>query len=216
MHTLATQLLQDNVNNLPISTYDYDKFANSVERLQLEINSLRRELEASIYTRDPLTGAINSTDMLPVLRELYDLNKQRKLNCALIMVDLDKFKQINDTHGHASGDDVLANTARYLMHSVRGYDKVFRYGGEEFLICLTNVDPITAYDKTEELRKGLAALKIDIGNGKNINITASFGIMMIDNNLTLEENMDRADKAMYNAKNAGRNCVVILEPGQGR
>lgn len=215
MHTLATQILQESANNQTISTYDYDKFANAVERLQLEINSLKRELEASIYTRDPLTGAINRTDMLPILRELYDLNIQRKLNCALVMVDLDKFKAINDTYGHAAGDDVLANTARYLMQNVRGYDKVFRYGGEEFLLCLTNVDPITAYDKTESLRQGLAELKIDIGNAKSVNVTASFGIMVIDHNLTLEENLDRADKAMYNAKNAGRNCVVILEPGQG-
>ncbi len=215
VHKLAAQILTESANKHTISPYDYDKFANAVERLQLELNSLKRELEYSVYTRDPLTGAINRADMAIILGEIYTLTAQKKLQCALIMVDLDKFKLINDTYGHASGDDVLATVARYLMQNVRGYDKVFRYGGEEFLLCITNVDPVTAYDKAESLRQGLADLKIDIGNGKTTSITASFGIMMLDDKIGLEENIERADKAMYNAKNAGRNCVVILEPGQG-
>lgn len=216
VHKIAKELLFASLNNQKISTYDYDRFANAVERLQLEITSLKHELENSLYKRDLLTGAINKSDVIPILREIYDLSKTKSMHCALIMVDIDKLDEINKKYGNSAGDEVLSVISRYLMQNTRGYDKVFRYAGEEFLLCIINVDAITAYDKAEELRKGLTNVNITLADGANIGMTASFGVSILDTNISLDENIEHATTAVKNAKNSGCNCVVILEEGQGK
>lgn len=132
MHHLARLLLLADDTGQTISPLDYDNFANSLERLRLEIYALERELEDSLYNRDSLTGAITRFGILPTLREQQELVKRHAQLCYIAMLDLDNFKAINDLHGHAAGDKVLAEAVRYLIKHLRPYDKVFRYGGEEF------------------------------------------------------------------------------------
>lgn len=209
MHQLSIHLLKNSNLGFQITTHDYDHFANAVERLQLEINSLKRELEIMLYTHDPLTGAINRIDMMPILREWHDMIKRSAMICSVIMIDLDDFKNINDNHGHSAGDKVLVSVSRYLLDNLRPYDKIFRFGGEEFLLCMQQTELDFAFNRCEILRKGIAEIRIDIGERDPIRITASFGIATLDLNGSLDVCIERSDKAMYDAKAAGRNTTRI-------
>ncbi len=211
MHHLARLLLVTADSGEPISTLDFDNFANALERLRLEIFALERELEDSLFNHDSLTGAITRFGILPTLREQQELVKRHAQLCYIAMIDLDNFKAVNDLHGHAAGDRVLAASVRYLIQHLRPYDKVFRYGGEEFLLCMPYTELSSGSDRIKELSEGLAALDIDIGEKEPVRITASFGLALLDPEIPVGASIDRADKALYAAKAAGRNCVRIWD-----
>lgn len=212
MHHLARLLLTAADEGNPVAALDFDNFANALERLRLEIYALERELEDSLFNRDSLTGAITRFGILPMLREQQELVKRHAQLCYVAMMDLDNFKVINDLHGHPVGDQVLAASVHYLIKHLRPYDKVFRYGGEEFLLCLPYTELTPGYDRIKELNEGLAALRIDIGKKEPVHISASFGLALLDPDTPVETTIDRADKALYAAKSAGRNCVRIWNP----
>ncbi len=211
MHQLATHLLLTIEAGSPIQTHDYDNFANAMERMRLEIFSLKHEVEMSLYTHDPLTGAINRTDMLPVLRELHEMVKRETQKCSIAMMDLDKFKEINDHFGHPAGDKVLVALVRYITDHLRPYDKLFRYGGEEFLICMQQTELNSCYERIEILREGIAELPIDIGRLDPVHLTASFGVTEFDRNSSVEHFIEHADKALLLAKSGGRNCTRVWD-----
>lgn len=209
MHLLTTQLLLTFISGRPIETREYDAFSNAMDRLRLELASLKHEVEISLYTRDPLTGAINRADMLPMLRELHEAIKRQSEVCSIAMMDLDLFKNVNDKFGHSAGDVVLSEVVQYITDNIRPYDKIYRYGGEEFLLSMQNTDVASCFERVEELRKGISNLPINIGRKDPIHITASFGIAIMDPLLPIEECIDHADKALYTAKSSGRNCTKI-------
>ncbi len=211
MHHLARLLLLAAETGNTIPALDFDNFANALERLRLEISALERELEDSLFNRDSLTGAITRFGILPTLREQQELVKRHAQFCYIAMVDLDHFKAINDLHGHHAGDCVLSTSVRYLIKHLRPYDKVFRYGGEEFLLCMPYTDLTPCHDRLNELREGIAAQEIDIGEKEPIRISASFGLAPLDPDTPVEASIDRADKALYAAKSAGRNCVRLWD-----
>jgi diguanylate cyclase (GGDEF)-like protein len=128
------------------------------------------------------------------------------------MMDVDHFKAVNDTYGHGAGDQALAASTRYVMAHLRPYDKLFRYGGEEFLLSMPNTDATTGYEVVERVRQGLAALPIPYDGKASLQITMSFGLVLLDPDVSVEQSIDRADKAMYAAKAAGRNCTRIWDP----
>lgn len=212
MHRMAAKMLQTAASGAVISTLDFDSFSNTLERLRLEIYTLKHELEDSLFNIDSLTGADNRIGMLSRLREQQDLAKRQVQSCCLAMMDLDRFKVVNDTYGHVAGDRVLAATAHYVMEHCRPYDKLFRYGGEEFLICMQNTDVKAGYEMVERVRQGFAATPIDYGGNTPLQITMSFGVAMLDPDVSVEQSIGRADKAMYAAKTAGRNCTRIWDP----
>ncbi|MHB1230857.1 MAG: diguanylate cyclase [Halothiobacillus sp.] len=211
MHRLAAQLLQTAASGATISSLDYDSFVNVLERLRLQIYTLKHELEEELYNLDPLTGANNRIGMLTQLREQQEMVKRRVQSCCIVMMDIDHFKAVNDTYGHVVGDMVLAASARNVMEHLRPYDKLFRYGGEEFLICMQNTDAVAGYEVVERIRLGLAANRIDYGGKKPLQITMSFGVTMLDADVSVEQSIEHADKAMYAAKIAGRNCTRIWD-----
>lgn len=211
MHQLATHLLITINSATNITTLDYDQFANSVEQMRLEISALKIELENLLYNCDPLTGAINRINMLPILREQQAIVKRQKQPCCLAMLDLDHFKNVNDQCGHQIGDIVLASTAHYISENIRSYDKLFRYGGEEFLICFPFTELSIANEMIERIRKGLAIMSIDISPKESIHITVSIGLALLDSSLPVEESIEHADKAMYKAKSSGRNCTQLWQ-----
>jgi diguanylate cyclase len=214
MHQLATKLLIEAKAGGTVIAFDFDNFTNALDRMRLEISALECELENVLYNHDPLTGAINRFGILPALREQQELIKREVLSCCIAMVDLDNFKDINDLHGHLVGDYVLTAAARYLIKHLRPYDKIFRYGGEEFLILMQHTEVTSCYDMMERLRKGLATMSIEIDKKElPIHITASFGVVLLVHDAPVETSIDRADKAMYAAKAAGRNCVRIWSAG---
>ncbi|QPK61864.1 diguanylate cyclase [Methylomonas sp. LL1] len=206
MHQLATQLLATAATKAAIAPHDYDAFANALDRLRLEIQTLSREIEESLYNHDPLTGALNRIGMLTSLRALHELVKRQVQQCCIAIMDLDHFKVINDSYGHAVGDKVLSASVRYLMDHLRPYDKVFRYGGEEFLISLPSTDLKAGHTMIERIREELGKPPLAFHGSKPIPLTVSFGLAMLDPEVNVEETIRRADKALYAAKSAGRNC----------
>lgn len=209
MHKITTKLLVTINNGGTVSSYDYDDFANSLEKMRLEISVLQRELNELLYNRDALTGAINRISMLQVLREQQALVKRKVQLCSIAMLDLDHFKTVNDQYGHTAGDYVLAGISRFIIENIRPYDKFFRIGGEEFLICFQNASTKLAFEMVERLRIGISEMQINVNENKFTNITASFGISSIESDSSVEQSIEYADKALYKAKNGGRNNTQI-------
>lgn len=210
MHQLAASLLEAAASGTDVPIGNYEIFANALKGMRLEIGTLQRELEEMRSNLDPLTGANSRTSLLTVLRQQQVLVKRQVMSCALAMMDLDHFKVVNDTYGHVVGDRVLTMVARYAMEHLRPYDRVFRYGGEEFVICMQNTSLEVAHSVINRLCEGLARTPI-FHDGDLIKVTASFGIALLDPELTVDQSVDRADKAMYVAKAAGRNCARVWQ-----
>lgn len=163
-------------------------------------------------THDPLTSLFNRGVILDLLaRELS--RTRREKGCTVVMLgDLDHFKSVNDLYGHVVGDEVLREVARRLLASVRSYDFVGRYGGEEFLIVLNNCDSTQAIARAEEVRKGIAKSPVQTTRGP-LPITMCVGVLSSrDWELCLiEEILVEADLALYKAKADGRNCVRLAQ-----
>ncbi len=212
MHQYAASLLRSSADGVPISIADYERFLTALKRLRLEIATVQRELEDTLYSLDALTGTSGRAGMLTKLREQHELVKREVHACAIAMMDLDDFKSINDRYGHAVGDRVLVGIARYVMAHLRPYDKVFRYGGEEFLICLPDTDLQTGRNILARMGEELASLRHEAGDKTIFHVTISAGLTVLDPGITVEETIDRADKALYVAKAAGKNRVLTWDP----
>jgi len=138
MHQHASSLLRATAAKTPISLDDYERFLSALKRMRLEILSLKRELEVSLYNIDALTGVPGRLQLLEKLRENREFVVRGVHRCTIAMLDVDKFKMVNDVHGHQVGDHVLQAIASYVQSHLRQYDVLFRYGGEEFLLCMPN------------------------------------------------------------------------------
>jgi diguanylate cyclase (GGDEF)-like protein len=208
MHELAARLLLTRAEGMTIRVQDFELFSSALKSLRVEVATLKRELEDLLSHVDPLTGVNSRTSLLTVLRELHALVKRKVMPCSIVMMDLDHFKVINDTYGHQAGDRVLISCAHYVMQHLRPYDKVFRYGGEEFVITLQNTTSETAMQIVGLLREGLAKVPIHY-NDMLIGVTASFGVAPLDADFSVEQSLDHADHALYMAKSSGRNDAQL-------
>ena len=215
MHEYAASLLRSSADGVPISIRDYERFLTALKRLRLEIATVRSELEDALQNLDPLTGTPSRVAMLTKLREQHELAKRKVHACTVVMMDLDHFKSVNDKYGHLAGDKVLISFARYVMAHLRPYDKLFRYGGEEFLICLPDTDLQTGRDIVERFREELALLPHQAECKESFHVTASFGLALLDPDVPVERSIDRADKALYVAKATGRNRAIIWDASMG-
>jgi diguanylate cyclase (GGDEF)-like protein len=164
-------------------------------------------------THDPLTGLFNRGVIMDLLtRELS--RTHREDGCTTILLgDVDRFKNVNDTLGHVTGDEVLREIARRLLASVRSYDFIGRYGGEEFLMVLNNCNLPSALQRAEEIRRAIASAPVQTVRGA-VPVTMSLGILASTEwgLLPVEELLREADVALYEAKAAGRNCVKLASP----
>lgn len=158
--------------------------------------------------RDPLTGLFNRRALEERARREVLLAQRTGRPLSLILFDVDDFKAINDTHGHKAGDRVLQALARAIGQDVRGHDMVARYGGEEFLVLLPDTGGDRAAELAERLRQALRGLELS-ENGQPVPVAASFGVAALGEP---EEEWDglvvAADRALYRAKQAGKNRVV--------
>jgi two-component system chemotaxis family response regulator WspR len=161
-------------------------------------------------TRDGLTGVWNRKMIFDTLAQELARAGREGTPLAIIMVDLDKFKSINDSFGHPAGDAVLQQASRRLSACVRTYDHVGRYGGEEFLIVLPNCDREQAGKLSERLRQSVADAPMN-AEGKELHVTCSLGVAFTDtpNGLSVAALVQAADGALYVAKQTGRNCVQV-------
>lgn len=213
LHQLAARVLSDAAAKARIPTTDYDELVACSLKLRLELETLRHEIETALHNRDALTGAFGRVEILPALRDAGELVRRDVQQACITFMDLDHFKEVNDAHGHLVGDAVLAGAVRYVTEHLRTYDKVFRYGGDEFLILLPAAHIEVASRLIERLRSGLAATTLAVDEaGRPLRMTASFGITPLEPDVSAEECVDRADKALLLAKAAGRNRVLRWDP----
>ena len=178
----------------------------AIERDLTEHKMLQSRLEVLAST-DSLTGLPNRQAIMNQAEKEFARARCDKRPLSLVIIDVDHFKAINDKHGHASGDHVLREVSTICQDVLRGSDVIGRIGGEEFVLLLPNAAQKSAEYVAERMRSRLASTKIYF-HDQEFNITASFGVATInDEDDTLQDMLDRADEAMYNAKNGGRNQV---------
>jgi len=165
-------------------------------------------LEALAQT-DPLTQLVNRRAL--TIRLVTEMERVRRYNAplAMLLMDLDHFKLINDTYGHLVGDDVLFGVATLLQRAVRSVDTVARYGGEEFVIVLPETGKQGAIAFAERVRDKLATHRFPIAGGQEIHVTASIGVATYPSGQieSVEDLFRAADAALYRAKGSGRNLV---------
>lgn len=178
-----------------------------------EISLLNNVVIMSVYNKDPLTGFLSRRFMERVMLNQMEIARATEAAFSLIMFDLDHFKQINDSHGHQTGDRVLEHVAAIVRSSLRQSDLVFRYGGEEFLVVLPSTGIQQARQLAEKLRQRIA--QSPLPGDEALPITASFGVLQIAPDsykvvdmLLVRDLIDECDARLYNAKHRGRNCVV--------
>lgn len=183
-----------------------------LEGIILDISD-RKALEeelSELATLDPLTGLYNRREMSRLLDEEVARAKRYDRALSLLWIDFDHFKAINDDYGHAAGDSVLKATSTLLADSVRSVDMIGRFGGEEFVILLPEMDRNEASETAERLRSLISETPQPLGDGRTVPLTISIGVSVFPGN-GADSGMlcAAADKAMYQAKSNGRNQVVL-------
>lgn len=198
-----------------ITPEEYDNFIAKELAFTASLVNLRDALFGQLYSFDYLTGVYNRQAFYSLLEKEYSRITRTSGVSSIVMVDLDYFKKVNDQYGHQAGDKVLTYFASYLKESLRPYDSIGRYGGEEFLLCLPDANVDDAKAIMERIREELSTHSVDIMGPNNqplsINITASFGVSSISKGHPASEAIETADMAMYEAKSAGRNQVKTYQ-----
>ncbi len=178
------------------------------------------EASLSMALTDTLTGLYNRRYLMAHLEKLVKKTTDARKTFCLLMVDIDHFKVINDTYGHAAGDETLKIFAERMQQRLRGFDLVARFGGEEFIVVLPDINLDMAMQVAERLRKGVAGEPFKVGTPAeplDIKVTISIGGMLIDlsqGELTIEQMLKRIDDEVYKAKEAGRNRVYFVGLGE--
>ena len=177
-----------------------------------DITKLKEQEKALelLAATDPMTKLYNRRYFSKTSESLLDLAKRNKTDIAIIMIDIDYFKNVNDTYGHKIGDDVIKTLSNLLQKLSRKSDIVARWGGEEFVILLpeTNIDGALVI--SEKIRQEVQKIKISISTTKEVNFTVSIGVSKIYlEDINIEPSINRADIALYEAKQSGRNKVCI-------
>jgi diguanylate cyclase len=196
--------------------HDAAELERNLENSRSQIEKLRWSLAEAqeLGLRDPLTALSN--------RRCFDINLAKEIEEAraqgsdmcLVMSDIDRFKSVNDTFGHQIGDEIIKVFARLLSSNVKGRDTVARFGGEEFAIILPETGLEDAQTLTENIRRQLEVKQLAVNtSGEPIGrVTASFGVAQLSVLDDAETLVQRADAKLYEAKAAGRNCVVVDRP----
>jgi len=177
-----------------------------------EVKKLRKELDITKQEAitDPLTGLVNRKALMRSLEQATKRTIDEGEDLCLLLLDIDKFKAINDTHGHVIGDKVICCVADIMKNAIKGKDLAARYGGEEFVILLPDTPFKGAMSVAEHIRKAIERTKmVRPSDGKTIaRVTISIGVAKYSAGETLEALISRADSALYHSKNVGRNRVT--------
>ncbi|MGE8151126.1 GGDEF domain-containing protein [Pseudomonas vancouverensis] len=171
-------------------------------------NTLLYRAATQSALRDPLTDTGNRIAMDQTLQREIELSRRHLQPLSLLMLDIDHFKKINDTHGHSAGDDVLKAVAASIKSQLRNVDMVFRYGGEEFLILLSNTSREAAAMVGERLRFAAQSAQYS-ADGQLIDLTVSLGCSTLLPGESADSLLRRADSALYVAKREGRNRLAM-------
>jgi len=179
---------------------------------ELHIQSLMNELTLLAST-DPMTKLYNRRYFAKASYNLYALAQRQMQELSVIMLDIDKFKLVNDTYGHKVGDDVIIDLAHKIINHTRKSDMSARFGGEEFVMLLVNTSLEDTKKVAEKLRTDVENELLEIENDKSISYTISLGVAQVDVHHTqsIENAINNADKALYEAKESGRNKVCFYK-----
>lgn len=213
LHSCSYRLITQRDNLGEIVLYRNTRFCDSdLEIIETLLSALlcplrnallyRAAIEASMT--DPLTGAGNRLAMMTNLEHELNLARRYHHELSVLVIDIDKFKKINDTEGHSAGDNVLQEMVRLVNKVNRNTDLCYRYGGEEFVVILSKTDKYGAMVIAERLREAVAGLRICAESGP-LQVTISIGASSFTANDSTEDLLNRADKAMYKIKNEGGN-----------
>ncbi len=175
-------------------------------RMLSDLEAARVQL-AVLATRDELTGVYNRRQFLVLADREWARCRRYDMGAAMIMLDVDHFKRVNDQHGHLAGDLMLREIARAAAETLRHADFLGRFGGEEFIVFLPHTDVLGALDVAERIRERVAAINLE-WRGQQIATTVSLGVATLGiSHDTVGALIADADRALYTAKDAGRNCV---------
>jgi diguanylate cyclase (GGDEF)-like protein len=172
-------------------------------------NAVMYQLALQSAFRDPLTGAHNRAALENTLPREIRLARRHEMPFSLLVVDIDHFKEINDSHGHQVGDTVLRELVGTFSLCIRSTDLVFRYGGDEFVIALSNTDKRGAHGVAERIRAHVEKCNVTSGNVRLV-LSTSIGVTDLNHDDTPETLFRRADEALFFAKRAGRNQVAVV------
>lgn len=185
------------------------KTREELRRKNIKLKEAYEQLKIVAKT-DPLTGLINRREMIERIEYEMVIYERSKVNFTLIIGDIDFFKKVNDTYGHECGDKVLASISRIFTKNTRKQDSVGRWGGEEFLFLLPNTNQEQGAVLAEKLRTVIERTGFYKENIK-LSLTITFGVCSIKAGQSVNELISDADKALYEGKRRGRNCVVVVE-----
>lgn len=190
------------------SRTELDELKRKVDAANAEVNRLQHELDAAseMVRHDPLTGVLNRKGLDEALdREIGRVQRNKKPLC-LALIDVDNFKQLNDTLGHGAGDDALVHLAHVIGDTIRPQDAVARYGGEEFVVVLPDTELDDGVSVIQRLQRELTK-RFFLHENRKLLITFSAGVAQLAREEPPQRTLDRADEAMYRAKRAGKNRV---------
>tara|TARA_E500000318_G_C3543132_1_gene205485 strand:+ start:451 stop:1308 length:858 start_codon:yes stop_codon:yes gene_type:complete len=192
-----------------LPTEEYDALLHKIDSFNEQAGRMARAFRAALSDLDPLTGTNTRSTMERELTREQQRMRRSGRPCSIAIADIDKFKSVNDTYGHQAGDRVLARVTRIIEDTLRPYDSIYRFGGEEFLICLPDSGPEDARRVLDRVRNMISETPIPIDTGDPLSVTVSFGVTQLVPRRSLKDIMERADRALYEAKNGGRNQVVV-------
>jgi len=215
---IVVQALQEGaIGYLPKSSLSTEKLLKTIDAAlekwkRIEQSRANQEELERLANIDPLTGLNNRGALLRRLDEEIKHAERYGEDLALIMLDIDHFKKVNDNYGHLMGDDVLEKLATLMRQGIRAVDAVGRYGGEEFIIVLSKTNLSRAQDVSERIRKMIEVAEMKNFEGKVFHVTISLGIAGWEAGEEGNSLISHADKALYAAKGNGRNRVEVFSP----
>jgi diguanylate cyclase (GGDEF)-like protein len=190
------------------------RVASGVRILKLEEQLMQARQQMEILAmRDGLTSLLNRRAIEEYAESEFNITERKKHPLSIIMLDIDHFKKVNDRFGHKAGDYALQQVAKILKEDLRSYDRVGRWGGEEFMLILPDTDLDDAVVVAERIRVKIGEMKITLESGETFSIHISLGVACVSvHGSSLSKLIDSADHAMYQAKQAGRNRVCTFQP----
>jgi len=221
--SMLSLLLMDKIYDLDLNTFTYLTFGSSLFITSLMLYYFTKKIESfsrnvreknekldRLASYDTLTGVMNRRVFLEMADKYTHQAHRQEQHCYFLMLDIDHFKNINDTYGHKEGDSVLITYAKVMSDMLRENDLLGRLGGEEFGIVVIEKNDEGALHVAEKIRQAIESMAYEV-DGKPLAVTMSIGVARGDGKATLEEVMHWSDVAMYRAKTSGRNRVCLYE-----
>jgi diguanylate cyclase len=209
VHEVAAEILRSVEMSRAVDRHVFNDLMVGSMMLRRHLEHLRREVLRALRSRDTLTGALHRTEVLPELRRQREPVKRGTQTCAVFLMDVDGLREVNRTHGHLIGDALLAESVRLLREQLRGDDRVFRYGGDEFLVTLPGADLAAGQAVVARVRDGFARRHLFVADASAVlPLTASFGLALLDPDIRVEDSIDHAAQALLLAKTTGGNRAI--------